>query len=76
MRDSFAKRRQVYEEIIEGIQMEDKPDRKLLLIIELIEHIVLTIQDSSTVIDNVRSNLSNKTFPKSDGIIEGKSYLH
>ncbi|KAL2722588.1 coiled-coil domain-containing protein 134-like [Vespula squamosa] len=50
--------------------MEDKHDRKLIIIIELIEHIVHSIQDSSTIIDNARSNLNNETFPKSDGIIE------
>lgn len=76
MRESFAKRREAYEEIITGIEKEHKPDRQLLLIIQLIEHIVNTIQNRSTIIDNARSNLSNKTFPNSEGIIEGKSYLY
>lgn len=76
MRKSFAKRREEYAEVIKSIHMEDKHDRKLIIIIELIEHIVDSIQDSSTLIDNARSNLSNGTFPKSDSIIEGKSYIH
>nr|XP_050853000.1 coiled-coil domain-containing protein 134-like [Vespula vulgaris] len=70
LRKSFAKRREEYAEVIKSIHMEDKHDRKLIIIIELIEHIVDSIQDSSTLIDNARSNLSNGTFPKSDSIIE------
>ncbi|XP_043670646.1 coiled-coil domain-containing protein 134-like [Vespula pensylvanica] len=70
LRKSFAKRREEYAEVIKSIHMEDKHDRKLIIIIELIEHIVDSIQDSSTIIDNARSNLNNGTFPKSDSIIE------
>ncbi|XP_047353530.1 uncharacterized protein LOC124950615 [Vespa velutina] len=68
MRKSFARNREDYLEIIEVIKTKNKSDRKLI-IIELILDIVHSIQESSTLIDNARSNIKNEAFPKSDGII-------
>ncbi|XP_047353037.1 uncharacterized protein LOC124950424 [Vespa velutina] len=68
LRKSFARNREDYLEIIEVIKTKNKSDRKLI-IIELILDIVHSIQESSTLIDNARSNIKNEAFPKSDGII-------
>ncbi|XP_035719001.1 uncharacterized protein LOC118440285 isoform X1 [Vespa mandarinia] len=69
VRKSFATHREDYIEVIKAIQTENKFDRKLLIIKELMEEIVHYIQASSTVIDTARSNINNETFSKSAGII-------
>ncbi|XP_046818494.1 uncharacterized protein LOC124424050 [Vespa crabro] len=68
LRKFFMRYREEYIQFIKAIRTEDKSDRKLI-IIELIEEIVRSIQESSTLINNTRSNINNETFPKSDGII-------
>ncbi|XP_047353295.1 coiled-coil domain-containing protein 134-like isoform X1 [Vespa velutina] len=67
LRKFFVRYREEYIEFIKFIQTKNKSDRKII-IIELIEEIVRSIQESSTLINNTRSNINNGTFPKSDGI--------
>ncbi|XP_046818490.1 uncharacterized protein LOC124424047 isoform X1 [Vespa crabro] len=69
LRKTFVRNRQDYLETIKAIKTENKYNLKLLIIIELILEIVNSIQNSSTIIDNARSNIKNEAYPKSDGII-------
>ncbi|XP_035719004.1 uncharacterized protein LOC118440285 isoform X4 [Vespa mandarinia] len=68
VRKSFATHREDYIEVIKAIQTENKFDRKLLIIKELMEEIVHYIQASSTVIDTARSNINNEPFSMTDDI--------
>ncbi|XP_046818493.1 uncharacterized protein LOC124424049 [Vespa crabro] len=69
LRELFAENRENYLEIIAAIQTENKSDRKLLLIMQLIEEIVHSIEECTVQIYNARSNVKSRTFSMSDDII-------
>ncbi|XP_047353297.1 coiled-coil domain-containing protein 134-like isoform X3 [Vespa velutina] len=68
LRKYFVRYREECIDFIKFIQTKNKSNRKII-IIELIEEIVRSIQESSTLINNINSNINNGTFPKSDDII-------